>query len=454
MLTRKEIQNIVRGKGVKGQRFEFSTNEKGLNIVIQKGGSLSWTTRYQLDGINRNVTLGSVDLKVRKDHTSKPVIGGHLSPDEAETLWRQLRNEVKAGKDIAPRRNDPSLVDQGFAVQARLYVESVLRKEKSNRTWREQASTLGWRFSTEGEPTLIDHGLAEKWQGKRVGDITKKQIIAEIDRARYKGIPGRDSRGEDSLSRAYDLFTQLNGLFKWLAGRDVIDLNPMVSVLRPALYQSRDRVLEDDELQSVWEATYSINPVMGAFVRFLAITGQRRNEVAEMKWTEIKGTTWTIPASRSKNGKATDVHLPPFALQQLRGLKRVGTFVFSTDGERHFSGFSKLKIRLDELSGVTDWRLHDLRRTFATGLQKLGTPLQVTEAALNHISGSKKGVAAIYLRHDYKDEKAAAVTAWADYVQNLVGEPQDTVSDNLIDHPRKTGTGSYAKTLERGRGAS
>ena len=139
------------------------------------------------------------------------------------------------------------------------------------------------------------------------------------------------------------------------------------------------------------------------------------------------------PRVRSKNGKATDVHLTPFALKQLRRLHtRNSNYVFTTDGVRHFSGFSKLKIRLDELSGVTDWRLHDLRRTFATGLQKLGTPLQVTEAALNHISGSKKGVAAIYQRHDYKAEKAVAVTAWADYLQKLVGEEIET-GDNVVE---------------------
>ena len=118
------------------------------------------------------------------------------------------------------------------------------------------------------------------------------------------------------------MFTLLRGLFKWLAEEDVIEVNPALSIRRPTTAESRDRVLDDEELRAIWDATYDeeVNPVMGAWIRFLLVTGQRRNEVAGMEWSELKddGTTWTIPGKRTKNRKPTDVTLTPFALTSCR----------------------------------------------------------------------------------------------------------------------------------------
>ena len=138
-----------------------------------------------------------------------------------------------------------------------------------------------------------------------------------------------------------------------------------------------------------------------------------------MTWGEIAAdlSTWTIPARRAKNGVA---HLVPLS-SQAQAILRAAPHIEGNDlvfpGLRGpFNGFSKAKEALDEASGVKDWRLHDLRRTMATGLQKLGVRLEVTEAVLNHVSGSRAGIVGVYQRHDWADEKRAALDAWGAHV--------------------------------------
>src|SRR5207248_2399743 len=154
----------------------------------------------------------------------------------------------------------------------------------------------------------------------------------------------------------------------------------------------------------------------GAIVRLLILTGQRREEVGGMTWTELNGdfSTWTIAASRTKNGTPHVVPLADRTREVLRTLPRTGALVMPGDRPpAPFSGWSKAKARLVAESGIADWVLHDLRRTMATGLQRLGVRLEVTEAVLNHISGSRAGIVGIYQRHDWASEKRAALDAWA-----------------------------------------
>jgi integrase len=155
----------------------------------------------------------------------------------------------------------------------------------------------------------------------------------------------------------------------------------------------------------------------------LVLTGQRREEVAGMMCSELNDdlSSWMIPASRAKNGLAHFVPLSAPVQALLRGVARQEGSDLVFPGLRGpFNGFGKAKAQLDEASGVTDWRLHDLRRTMATGLQKLGVRLEVTEAVLNHVSGSRAGIVGIYQRHDYAAEKRAALTAWGERVTAIV----------------------------------
>jgi integrase len=160
--------------------------------------------------------------------------------------------------------------------------------------------------------------------------------------------------------------------------------------------------------------------------------GQRRDEVAEMRWNEIDfaAKTWTLPRARAKNDVEHGVPLSVEALQILEGLPRVSSkagFVFTTNGETAVSGFARAKQRLDaELASAAPdmppWVIHDLRRTFASGSARLGVNLPVIEEVLNHVSGSFRGIVGIYQRHSFADEKRAALDAWGGHVQNLVNQ--------------------------------
>jgi integrase len=164
----------------------------------------------------------------------------------------------------------------------------------------------------------------------------------------------------------------------------------------------------------------------------LMLTAQRRHEVADMAWSELSDdrSTWTIPASRAKNGQDSIVPLAPQVQAIVEAAPRYAVNALCFPGERGaFSGWSKSKVRLDRDSGVKDWRLHDLRRTAATGLQKLGVRLEVTEAVLNHIAGSRAGIVGVYQKHTWADEKRAALAAWGARVEAIVGGR--TAADNV-----------------------
>ncbi len=203
--------------------------------------------------------------------------------------------------------------------------------------------------------------------------------------------------------------------------------NPCTDVRAPTAEKSRDRVLSDVELQAVLQACDRLNEPFGALIRLLALTAQRRDEVGQMTWREIDldARLWTIPKERAKNGIAHEVPLSEPAVRVLANVHRItGSrgLVFTTTGETPVSGFSKVKKRLDvALPDAPSWVLHDLRRTAASGMARLGINLPVIEKVLNHTSGSFGGVAGVYQRHQFADEKRAALDAWAAHIEAIAG---------------------------------
>ncbi len=194
----------------------------------------------------------------------------------------------------------------------------------------------------------------------------------------------------------------------------------------------RDRVLTDDEVALIWRhagaGDYSI------IVRLLLLTAARRDEVGGMAWSELQDGAWTIPAARTKNGRPHELALPSAAVALLANHPaRDGRDLVFGSRAGPFSGWSKAKAELDARMSAAlkaergtkavlePWRLHDLRRTAATRMGDLGVQPHVVEAVLNHISGSKAGVAGIYNRAAYRDEKRAALALWADRVAELAG---------------------------------
>jgi integrase len=241
----------------------------------------------------------------------------------------------------------------------------------------------------------------------------RRAAVRELDKLTKDGSPIMATRAGDYL----------RALYSWARKRGTIDVNPFTGMTTTPTVK-REGVLTDDEIRAVWQATDGAGPY-NAVVRILLLTGQRGEEVANMTRDEISadGATWALPAMRTKNARE---HVVPLSTQaraiiaaqpRLTGAKHV----FPTGrADRPVKGFSHPKVALDQASKVQGWRIHDLRRTVATGLQKLGVRLEVTEAVLNHVSGSRAGIVGVYQRHDWADEKKVALQAWADRVQAIV----------------------------------
>lgn len=251
---------------------------------------------------------------------------------------------------------------------------------------------------------------------KPIDEIKRGDVVKVLDEMMAAGMGTGTNRALAAIKK----------LFSWCVDRGTIEVNPVAALKSPAKETSRDRVLTSAEIIACWQAAENEGFPFEQFAKLVILTGQRRGEVAEMEWTEIdfERATWTIPAQRAKNAKQHVVPLAPLAVLLLESLPRfVGSdFVFTTTGRSPISGFGRLKARLEKASGADDWRLHDIRRTVATNMAVLGIQPHVIESVLNHKSGIVSGVAAVYNRHAYAQEKREALTKWAEHVEALVAD--------------------------------
>ena len=210
----------------------------------------------------------------------------------------------------------------------------------------------------------------------------------------------------------------LSAFFSWAMGEGLADANPVIGTNKAAgEIKARDRVLTDTELATIWRGLPDND--YGRIVRLLALTGCRRDEIGSLRWSEIKRDARLIalPGERTKNSRTHDVPLSKVALEVIDSIpRRVNReFVFG-EGKGGFSGWSKAKAALDVKLGLEPWRLHDLRRTASTRMADAGVQPHIIEAVINHVSGHKAGVAGVYNRSTYENEKRAALDALSNYV--------------------------------------
>jgi integrase len=362
-----------------GQADVFDRGYPGFAIRLSYGGKRSWIYFYRINGRLRRMTLGNYPS---------------LSLAEAREAWRNARNDVQAGREPT-RPRDPSDTDSTFE---RALDNWLKRDQGNNRT-------------KDAIKRLIDKDATPAWRHRHIADIGRADVFDVIDRVVDRGSPITARR----------LHAHLHRFFTWHVGRGKIPLNPMAHLPKPAAETKRDRVLSDKELVAVWKAAEEMGWPFGHAVRILILTGARREEIGGLKWAEIESDTITLAGDRTKNGEPHTVPLNKPALNVIQDLPRIASSerAFTTNGKTSVSGWSRAKRNLDDLSKVKDWRIHDLRRTVATGLQKLGVALVVIEAVLGHSSGSRSGVVGIYQRHSFDAEKRAALDAWGDRVSRL-----------------------------------
>jgi integrase len=259
---------------------------------------------------------------------------------------------------------------------------------------------------------LLRREVVPQWGTRSIHEIGKRDVIELVSEITARGAP----------SAANKLLKVVKTFFGWCVGRAILDASPAKELGAPVRETARDRVLNDDELARIIGAARQLNGPYGAIVEFLALTGQRREEVAQLIWEEIElaSQIWTLPGARTKNGKPHIVHLSKEAIAVLMRMPRLGRFVFSLSGGRPFQSFSAAKRELDKLSEVTGWRLHDLRRTCVSGMARLGVAPHVADKILNHQTGTISGVAAVYQRHEFLAERKDALERWGGHVAGLL----------------------------------
>ena len=245
----------------------------------------------------------------------------------------------------------------------------------------------------------------------KLSNIEKRDIIRIIDRIAIK-----------APTQANRVLAFTRRFFNWCVARDLLAVSPANGIAKAKTEISRDRVLSKNELTAVYNATFQMPYPFGPLFRILIFTGQRLNEVAGVKWPEIdlEAQKWELPRDRSKNKASHIVHLSDPVLDELNAL--VGpaqhALVFTTTGTTPVSGFSKAKAKLDQISGVSNWRLHDLRRSLATvATEELGFEPVVVDRILNHVNGSVKGIAAVYQKGQYLEKRKTVLDVWAEYIQ-------------------------------------
>jgi integrase len=266
--------------------------------------------------------------------------------------------------------------------------------------------------------------------------VIANRILAREEVALLDGIADRGSPVQANRTLA-----RLKTLFKWALDEELIPADPTARVRKVVKEAARDRTLSDDEIRLFWAGCDRLGWPFGPMYQLLLLTAQRRDEVGGVERPEIdiERRLWTIPREKAKNDRTHEVHLSSLAVEILKGLPTIGDrYVLTTSGDRPVSGFSKSKDRLDrhmldllcaelveaakdpDRAKIDDWILHDLRRTAATGMAKLNIAPHVVDKILNHVSGTIRGVAAVYNRHAYLDERRAALEAWSRHVESLV----------------------------------
>ena len=300
---------------------------------------------------------------------------------------------------------------------------------------------------------VIAGSLAAKWADKPISDIDGDDIHTVVDEARKLGIYGLKTRNDGtSESRGRKMHAALSVLFKWAVHKRKVASNPTIGVWHPGAPPKRQRVLgtkqNPKERRWFWKACDKIGPPYGPLFQMLLLTGQRLGEVRDLRRHELSDdlSLCTIPGTRTKNHLEHEIPLPPLARDLIARFQPndPDALIFRTNNGKPLGNFDRAKKQLDKamlevargedrLASIDPWRLHDLRRTCATGMADLGVLPHVIEAVLNHISGHKGGIAGTYNLAAYPEEKKAALERWALYLEGLTSGQ----ADNVIPLPRR-----------------
>lgn len=373
----------------------------GLYLLVQPTGSKSWAIRYRSGGRPVKHSLGKYPL---------------IQLAEARELAAAEMNKIAHGGDPAADRR----LNKREYVPAIRTVEAVFEEYRKN-----HLSTL------KSEDVIVREmrrHFVIPWGHRDIKSLKRSEIYDLLeDVAENKG----NGRKGQSMKRrgvtANRLRTYISGMIGWCFDKEIVPVNVASRMKSVVKEVSRERVLTEDELRNFMKACKSAPHPWGSFGMLLLLTGQRLSEVAGMTSSEVEGNMWTIPEDRSKNGNEHLVPLSEAAMAIIEGLpvhviEGIGFgYYFTTNKVAQVSGFSHAKEMIENgmPEGTEHWTFHDLRRTMTTMMEEMGVRLVVTEAILNHTSGSKKGVAKVYHRAKHLKKKAKALNKWSKSLERI-----------------------------------
>ena len=386
-LDAKNVASLALAKG-QGDEFAWDTELEGFGLRLRRrrdGGLLrTWAAQYRANGRTRRVTLGSFEK---------------LTPAQAREGARRILARVALGHDPQAEKQAKRA---SSARTFRVAVEAYLAAKQHLRPVSVRLNKL-YLCGPYFQPL---HSVG-------VADVTHADVAARLS----------------AISRAHSSHTAaaarraLSAFYRWCMEEGWAQANPVIGTRKPAQAPARDRVLTDAELVAIWRACG--DDEYGRIVRLLILLGSRRQEIGGMRWSEIDldAGTWTLPKERSKNRRAHTIALPPAALDIIWSVLR--STRDNLFGDRAADGFTSWiggKRELDQRLGdsVKPWRVHDMRRSVATGMADIGIEPHHIEAVLNHHGGHRAGVAGIYNRSSYASEVARALARWSEHVTALV----------------------------------
>jgi integrase len=428
-LTEHKIDRLTVETGRK-DKLIFDDAQRGLAVRVTASGGRTYLCQYTLHGHKWRVPLGACSA---------------LSLAKAREAAAAVMGDVAKGRNPAADRKDAAAAERAKRVRDRLTLRVLIED------W-ERLHLAGRRASYAAEAVRALNSAFADALDDAAEDLDRAAVVRALDGlTRRNGRKKADTDKPKGAAMTGRTAAYGRAAFAWAVKRGMVAANPFADLPIAKSVTKRERVLMNDEIGEAWRAAGTVAAPYGSIIRLLILTGQRRGEVAGMAWGELSDdlTTWTLPGGRTKNGAAHMVPLSGPARNIIRSLlpddaneaKRVlaergasGALVLPGLAGT-FGGWSKSKGALDrvirgerakaaEKAGATPaalvpWSVHDLRRTVATGLQRLGVRLEVTEAVLNHISGSRGGIAGVYQRHDWAAEKCAALESWASHVLAL-----------------------------------
>jgi integrase len=378
-------------------KIYFDDEQKGFGYRLRRTSAdpavvnKSWIAQYRVGHRSRRVLIGN---------------GATVSAAEARGAARKILAAAALGTDPQGERDERRGRDRHtFASVVSDYL-AAKKPQVRVKTFREIS-----RYLTAASYFRPMHNTP-------IDVVTRKDIASCLARIRREC-------GETTAVRAK---AAVSAFYSWALRMGFTDSNPTIGAGDVANPESRSRVLSDAELAAIWRA--SRDDDFGRIIKLLILTGCRRQEVGGMKWAELdrERDTWVIPAERVKNARSHALALPPAAWAIIDSVPRRVTrdYLF---GARSALGFVQWHIGKSSLDArikgvVSDWNIHDIRRTVATRMADIGILPHVIEQVLNHQSGHKSGIAGIYNRSPYAREVKAALLLWSDFMVALAEDSE------------------------------